>query len=297
MAQVAGNPLGGLLIVALSPGGAFLVSSALLVIAASVVPFGLSQYPVTGAADGTALVRDSLHGVRQVFSHAPLRRLLLLGWLLPYLFVAREALAAPYVASRGGYAGAGRVVAGRIPVGLLAGDLLGVWFVSPRRQRRIIGIAAAASFVPYLAFFGTPPIAVALPLLVCAGLGSMYSLGLDALVRQAAPEHLFARTMAVNTAGLLTTQALGFPLAGAVAGVAGPGPAIVTAGLCGIVTVICLRPRAAGAQARLPRRGDSTHPLVRSSSPAMVTRWRHGLITLSGGMCTRSASPARKRRR
>ena len=53
--------------------------------------------------------------------------------------------------------------------------------------------------------------------------------------------------MAVNTAGLLTTQALGFPLAGAVAGLAGPGPAIAAAGLCGIVTVICLRPRAAAA--------------------------------------------------
>jgi hypothetical protein len=70
----------------------------------------------------------------------------------------------------------------------------------------------------------------------------MYSLGLDALVRQAAPEHLFARTMAVNTAGLLTLQALGFALAGAVAGIVGPGGAIAGAGLCGLVIVIFLRP-------------------------------------------------------
>jgi MFS family permease len=247
VAQVAGNPLGGLLIVAVSAGGAFLVSSVLLVTAASVVRFGLGRYPVTGAADGTALLRDSLHGVRQVFSHAPLRRLLLPGWLVPMFFVAPEALAAPYVASRGGSPALVGLWLAALPVGLITGDLLGVWFISPRRQRRIIGVAAGASFVPYLAFFGTPPIAVALPLLVGAGLGSMYSLGLDALVRQAAPEHLFARTMAVNTAGLLTTQALGFPLAGAVAGLAGPGPAMAAAGLCGIVTVICLRPRATGA--------------------------------------------------
>ena len=247
VAQVAGNPLGGLLIVAVSPGGAFLVSSAALVTAASLVRFGLGRRSVTGAADGTALLRDSLHGVRQVFSHAPLRRLLLLGWLVPMFFVAPEALAAPYVASRGGSPALVGWWLAALPVGLITGDLLGVWFISPQRQRRIIGITAAASFVPYLVFFGTPPIAVALPLLVCAGLGSMYSLGLDALVRQAAPEHLFARTMAVNTAGLLTTQALGFPLAGAVAGLAGPGPAIAAAGLCGIVTVICLRPRAAAA--------------------------------------------------
>jgi len=118
----------------------------------------------------------------------------------------------------------------------------------------VVGLAAAASFVPYLAFFVTPPIAVALPLLVGAGTGSMYSLGLDSLVRQAAPGHLFARTMAVNTAGLLALQALGFALAGAVAGIVGPGRAIAVAGLCGIVIVICLRPRKREVRGRYPKR-------------------------------------------
>lgn len=245
VAQVAGNPLGGLLLVVLSPGGAFLVSSAALIAAACRARFGLGRYPVTGAADGTALWRDSLRGVRQVFSHVPLRRLLLLGWLVPVFAVAPEAVAAPYVAGRGGSPALVGWWLAALPAGLIAGDLLGVWCLSPQRQRRLVGFAAAASFVPYLVFFATPPIAVALPLLAGAGMGSMYSLGLDSLVRQSAPEHLFARTMAVNTAGLLTLQALGFVLAGAVAGIAGPGPAIGGAGVCGIVSVICLRPRSA----------------------------------------------------
>jgi predicted MFS family arabinose efflux permease len=243
VAQVGGNPVGGLLLVALSPGGAFLISSAALLTAASLARFGLGRYPVTGTADGTALLRDSLRGVRHVFSHVPLRRLLLLGWLVPMFSVAPEALAAPYV---GGQNGSPALVGwwlAALPLGLIAGDLLGVWCLSPQRQRRVVGLAAAASFVPYLAFFATPPIAVALPLLAGAGTGSMYSLGLDSLVRQAAPEHLFARTMAVNTAGLLALQALGFTLAGAAAGIIGPGRAIAGAGLCGIVIVTCLRPR------------------------------------------------------
>jgi hypothetical protein len=116
--------------------------------------------------------------------------------------------------------------------------------------------------VPYLAFFATPPIAVALPLLAGAGTGSMYALGLDSLVRRAAPEHLFARTMAVNAAGLLAMQALGFTLAGAVAGIAGPGRAIAGAGLAGIVIVMCLRPRKCAAHSRhsseLTGSGDTT---------------------------------------
>ena len=113
VAQVAGNPFGGLLLVAVSPGGAFLVSSATLVTAASLARFGLGRHPVTGTADGTALLRDSLRGVRQVFSHVPLRRLLLLGWLIPMFSVAPEALAAPYIAGRHKLPGAGRMVADR----------------------------------------------------------------------------------------------------------------------------------------------------------------------------------------
>jgi hypothetical protein len=243
VAQVGGNPVGGLLVIALSPGGAYLFSSAALVTAALLARFGLGQYPVAGATEGTTLLRDSLHGARQVFSHVPLRRLLLLGWLVPMFSVAPEALAAPYVAGRNG----SPVLVGwwlsALPLGLIVGDLLGVWCLSPERQRRLVGLAAAASLVPYLAFFATPPIAVALPLLAGAGTGSMYALGLDSLVRRAAPEHLFARTMAVSTAGLLTLQALGFALAGAAARIAGPGPAIAGAGLCGVVIVIWLRPR------------------------------------------------------
>ena len=135
----------------------------------------------------------------------------------------------------------------------------------------MIGLAAAACFVPYLAFFSTPPIAVALPLLAGAGMGSMYSLGLDSLVRRAAPEHLFARMMAVNTVGLLALQALGFALAGAVAGLIGPGRAIGVAGLCGIVIVVCLRPRKRDAPLSGPTAGRTPQPGGAQRESRLVT--------------------------
>jgi predicted MFS family arabinose efflux permease len=263
LAQVGGNPVGGLLLVAVSASGAFLIGSAALVTAAALARFGLGRYPVTAAADRTALWRDSLRGPRQVFSHAPLRRLLLLGWLVPMFSVAPEALAVPYVAARNGSPALVGLWLTALPAGLIAGDLLGVWCLSPQRQRRLVGVAAAASFVPYLAFFATPPIAVALPLLAIAGMGSMYALGLDSLVRRSAPEHLFARTMAVNTAGLLSLEALGFALAGAAAGIAGPGPAIAGAGICGIVVVISLRPRNREMPSQAPHRVNIHAPGTR----------------------------------
>jgi len=71
----------------------------------------------------------------------------------------------------------------------------------------------------------------------------LYSLGLDARVRDAAPPRLFARAMTLNTAGLMTLQGIGFTLAGAVAQGFGASAAIAIAGGCGIVsTVVLLRP-------------------------------------------------------
>ena len=63
---------------------------------------------------------------------------------------------------------------------------------------------------------------------------------LDARVRDAAPPGLFARTMTLNTAGLMTLQGLGFTLAGAVAELAGPAATIAIAGGCGVAVVVWL---------------------------------------------------------
>jgi hypothetical protein len=244
VAQVGGNAAGGALLAAVSPPGVFLLSSAALAAAALIMRFGVAPHPASGAADGTSLVRDSVRGLRRVLADAGLRRLLLLGWLVPMFAVAPEALAAPYVAGQGGSPALVGLWLAALPVGIIAGDLLGVLGLSPHRQRSIVGLAAGAFFVPYLVFLVRPAIVVALPLLAGAGLCGMYSLGLDALVRQAAPEQLFARTMAVNSAFLLTLQGLGFALAGGAAQLVGPAWAIAGAGACGLVTVMFLRPRA-----------------------------------------------------
>jgi hypothetical protein len=121
--------------------------------------------------------------------------------------------------------------------------MLGVWFLPPAWQRRLVGVAGLVSFCPYLVFFALPPVPVCICLLVTSGMCSMYSLGLDARVRAACPEGLFARMMAVNSAGLMTIQALGFPLAGLIAGLAGPGAAVGIAGACGVAGTLLLWPR------------------------------------------------------
>jgi hypothetical protein len=49
--------------------------------------------------------------------------------------------------------------------------------------------------------------------------------------------------MAINGAGLLAIQALGFPLAGAIGSWAGPGVAVAIAGACGLAGALALWPR------------------------------------------------------
>jgi predicted MFS family arabinose efflux permease len=248
-AQILGAALGGVLVVALTPSGAILVNAASFLFSASLVRIRVRDYPTLGDASRGGLLLDSLQGAREILGHAELRRLLLLGWLVPMFSVAPEALGAPYVAAHGGSASQVGLWLAALPLGLVLGDLAGVRWLTAPQQRRLVVPAAAASFVPYLAFAGRPSVPAALVLLLASGACGLYSLGLDGRVLDATPERLFPRTMALNSAGLMTLQGLGFALAGAIAQGIGAPAAIAVAGTCGLVVVILLRreaPRAAG---------------------------------------------------
>ena len=78
-------------------------------------------------------------------------------------------------------------------------------------------------------------------------------------MRDAAPEQLFARTMSLNSAGLMTLQGIGFALAGAIAEVIGAPAAIATAGALGLTATALLT----RADLR-PTRGELARPEPRS---------------------------------
>jgi MFS family permease len=240
LAQIGGNAGGGALLLVLRPSGALLANAGSFAFAAVVLRLLVADHPNPGERGQAMLVWDSLRGAREVLSHAELRRLLLAGWLAPTFSVAPEALAAPYVAHHHGSSALVGWWLIALPVGLVAGDLLGVRFLTQRRQRRLVAPAMAAGFLPYLVFAIDPRIPLALALLVLSGACGLYGLGLDARVRDAAPPGLFARAMTVNSAGLMTLQGLGFALAGAVAQATGPAAAIALAGGCGLTSAVLL---------------------------------------------------------
>jgi predicted MFS family arabinose efflux permease len=262
VAQLGGNAGGGALLIVLTPNGALLVNAATFAFSAAAVRFALSDYANAGHAIQAGLLRDSLRGARTILAHAELRRLLLVGWLVPMFSVAPEAVAAPYVAAHHGSSTLVGWWLVALPVGVIAGDVAGVRLLTQRQQRRLVAPAAAAGFVPYLAFAFDPAIPIALPLLVASGATGLYMLGLDARTRDAAPPELFARTMTLNSAGLMTLQGVGFTLAGAIAQGLGPAIAIAIAGSLGLVgTIVLLR-----SDLR-PRRPRTERPARRSKPP------------------------------
>lgn len=243
LAQIGGNAGGGALLLVITTRGALLVNAASFVFAAVLVRTVVADHELEGARGEATLFRDSLRGARKVLAIVDLRRLLLAGWLAPTFMVAPEALAAPYVAHHHVSASVVGWWLVALPVGMIAGDVAGVRLLSAARQRRLVAPALACSFLPYIAFAVDPSIPVGIALLVASGACGFYALGLDARVRDAAPPELFARTMTLYSAGLMTLQGLGFALAGAVGQLAGPAAAVAIAGVCGLVVVVSLLSR------------------------------------------------------
>jgi hypothetical protein len=245
-AQVVGNAAGGLLIALTSPRGALLLDCASFLGSALVVRLATrNRAPLGGGAhDGARgnVLRDSLGGMSAVLADRRIRRVLLLGWLVPTCSVAPESLAAPYVAHLGQSAATVGWWLAAIPAGTIAGELVAIWFVPPAWRLRLIGVLAGATFIPLLAFAAQPGLAFALPLLVASGLCSAWVLGQDALILAVTPEHLLGRVFSVNQAGLISLQGFGFAAAGALAEVVSPHVAIVIAAVTGLALVAALAP-------------------------------------------------------
>ncbi len=255
-AQVVGNGAGGVLIALTSPRGALLLDGASFLGSALVVRLATRARPPLAGADDAAprrnVLADSLGGMSAVLADRRIRRVLLLGWLVPTCAVAPESLAAPYVAHLGLSGGAVGWWLAAIPAGTIAGELVAIWFVPPAWRLRLIGVLAATTFVPLLAFAAEPGLALALPLLVASGLCSAWVLGQDALILEVTPPHLLGRVFSVNTAGLISLQGLGFAAAGGLGEFVSPHVAIVIAAVTGLAVVATLAPgiRGPGAPGR-----------------------------------------------
>ena len=243
-AQIVGFGAGGLLLTVASPRGALAFDAASFAASAMLLRWGMTRRPRQRARAGAgSMTRDSLRGLRRVLSHRQLRRIMLFSWLVPACAVAPEALAAPYASHIGQPTRVTGFLLMGIPAGTVLADLIAARLLPTRWQRRLIVPAGLLVFVPLAGFGASPALAMALVLLVLSGLGSAWGAGLDGLMIDTAPVGLRGRALALNSAGLMFIQGVGFAFWGLVGQYVPVTAVIPAAAVAGVLVVLLLRPR------------------------------------------------------
>jgi MFS family permease len=262
-AQIFGAAAGGALLAPLGPHGAMLADAGSFLLSATIVRVGIRpRTPAQPHANGS-LIRDSLSGTRTVWAQRPLRTLLVLGWVVPFVAVAPEAVAAPAVARAGLSPSYLALWMCAIPVGTVLGDLTAVCVLPARFRTRITWPLAATLTALLVIFIIEPPFPVAIVLLVATGLCSAYGLGLDQLTRDHTPTHLLARMYSLNNTGLMVSQGVGFAVAGALATATSPDTAVTVLGVAGLTAIVSAATRRTGPTSSASRPVETASPTRR----------------------------------
>jgi predicted MFS family arabinose efflux permease len=237
-AQIAGLAAGGAFLGLAGPSAALAVTAGLSVLAAVVLRAGLPYRParVRGDAARGGAVRKTLLVNRRLLADGRVRGLLLAGWLPCVCLAGAEAMVVPYL---GGQGQAGVVLAAAAG-GMAVGEFAVGRFAAPALRERLSLPLAALLGVPWIGFVFGPGVAWAAVLAAVATAGLAYQLGLQRRFVDAVPEEVRGQAFGLQSAGLMTGQAAGAALVGALGESIGPGPAIAVAGGGGILVALAL---------------------------------------------------------
>ena len=235
-AQVVGFAAGGALIRLIGPRDALLVNALSFLVSAVLVRFGVRVHgAIVSVQLGNSWERMKT-GAKVVFGDPRLRGLVLLGWLATF-WVVPEGLAAPY--AKGDSTAIGLLLASQ-PIGSVVGGVVLSRLVRPATRLEVMGWLAVMSCLPLVFFFTTPPLPLAVGLLVISGIGTTYNLPANAAFMQALPAERRGQAFGLVSAGLVAGQGISIALAGACAELTSPGVVIGVAGVLGVAAALSL---------------------------------------------------------
>ena len=235
-AQVVGFAAGGALIRLIGPRDALLVNALSFLVSAALVRFGVRVHGAIASVQlGNSWERMKT-GAKVVFGDPRLRGLVLLGWLATF-WVVPEGLAAPY--AKGDSTAIGLLLASQ-PIGSVVGGVVLSRLVRPATRLEVMGWLAVMSCLPLVFFFTTPPLPLAVGLLVISGIGTTYNLPANAAFMQALPAEQRGQAFGLVSAGLVAGQGISIALAGACAELTSPGVVIGVAGVLGVAAALSL---------------------------------------------------------
>ncbi|MDL4775628.1 MULTISPECIES: MFS transporter [Thermomonosporaceae] len=207
--QIGGYALGGVLLAVASPGRVLLVSAALYLAAALAARFGLTPRPAR--ASGRASIGETWRVNARLWSDPVRRNAFFALWVPNGLVVGCEALFVPYAP------GSASVLFTAGALGMLLGDMTMGRFVPPGSRGRLITPLRMLLAAPYLAFALLPPLPVAVLAVALASFGFGAGLLLQERLIAATPPEMHGQALGLNSAGMLTMQAIGATVAGALA--------------------------------------------------------------------------------
>ncbi|MEV6841982.1 MFS transporter [Actinoplanes sp. NPDC051411] len=240
-AQLAGLAAGGVLLGLLGAQRSLLAAAGCSFAAVLVTVFKVPRLPA-GRGRGSGLT-----GSIELFGDRTVRRLFLLQWLPPAMCAGAESLLVAYAGSRGYATGTVSALMAAVPVGMVAGNYA-LGRRAPGRRLRWVPWLLVVLGLPLIALQLRLPLAVAVALLVVAGVGTAYSVGLQRPFLDAVPEGRAGQAFALLSAGLMTAQGLAPAALGALAEVTSPGLGIAVSGLA----VLLMIPAAAQNRVRAP---------------------------------------------
>ncbi len=229
-AQLFGLALGGAAVAALGPRRALAVSALLYLGCALAVRIRLPRLRPTeyggtpgGAVGERGAVRASLQGAGLLLRGRTVRRLMLAQWLPPAFVAGAEGLIVAYAGERHFAPGWYAVLMGCLPVGMLVGDLLVGRLLRPRGRERLVVPLTVLSGLPLIGFAAQPGVGVSSCLLLLAGFGYAYGLGLQRPFLDALPPEGRGQAFGLLGSGSMTLQGVGPVCLGSVAAGLGTG--------------------------------------------------------------------------
>lgn len=212
--QIAGFALGGALVALTSPRGALLIAAWLFAGAALLARLGLADR--APHAPGRPSVAETWRGDRLLLSDRGRRACYLALWVPNGLIVGCEALFVPYAP---GTAWALFAAGG---LGMALGDVTAGRLLPPAARARAATPLRLLLAAPYAVFLLRPPGALAVAVVTVASVGFGAGLLLQERLLARTPPELRGQALGLHSAGMLTCQALGAALAGAVASALSP---------------------------------------------------------------------------
>jgi MFS family permease len=243
--QVAGVALGGVVVAAVGADRALWVDAATFALSGVLIAVLVRPRPAAseGGVPGlSALLDDVRVGVAFLRTDRTLRSLMLLAWLMLLAFIAPEAVALPYAATKGASTAAGGLLLAASPFGAFVSVLVVSRWQPVVQVRRLLLLATCVP-LPLLVLVVSPPWPVVVVVFFVAGAFQGFMVPLMATFSLLSPDHLRGRLSGLAGSGFALASAVAFVVVGALSDATSPAAAVVIAAVGTLVALAAVRAR------------------------------------------------------